>query len=515
MEPSRRPDPSVIVISGAAGDLTWRKLVPALYNLYLDQWLPEHFRVIGVDIKPMTDDQFRQRVRQGVNQFSRRGAVEATTWDGFASHLSFFSSDFASPELYAELVKRLNDVEREWQTKANRVFYLAIPPRLVQEVVAQLGKAHLVEDRDRERVVVEKPFGRDLASARALNQFLTGIFSESQIYRIDHYLGKETVQDILAFRFANALFEPVWNRRFVDSIQITVAESIGVEHRGAYYEGAGALRDMVQNHLLQVMCLVAMEAPVSFTANEIRNKSVDVLNAVRSVRSEQASQCAARGQYGPGWIEGQHVPAYRGEPDVSTYSSIETFAALRLYVDNWRWQDVPFFLRTGKRLPARVSEVSIQFRPVPHNSFPTTCLQDWEPNRLAVRIQPDEGILLRTHAKLPGPTMRLTTVDMGFSYRSAFKAAPPEAYENLLLDIMRGDATLFMRADQVEAAWAIITPVLEAWAAVALDNQDIYPAGSWGPESANELVAADRHHWLLPTVVEENQETPSQPVPKK
>ncbi len=500
MATDTRPDPTVIVIFGAGGDLTWRKLVPALFNLFLDKHLPEHFAVIGVELKPLSDEEFRERLRQGVDQFSRRGKVDEAAWEAFAPALTCIQADFADPGAYSKLRDRLAAQDKTWKTEANRIFYLATPPQVVGTIAHQLGEARLSDDRNRARIVVEKPFGRDLASAQELDRTLTSVFAECQIYRIDHYLGKETVQNILAFRFANALFEPIWDRRYIDHVQITVAEQVGVEHRGGYYEHAGALRDMIQNHLTQILCLIAMEPPVAFEADEVRNKKVDVLHAVRPILREQVHQVAVRGQYGAGWIEGKHVPAYRVEPGVDPESPIETFAAVKVYVDNWRWQDVPFYLRTGKRLPFRASEVSIQFRPVPHQAFPFAASENWQPNRLVIQIQPQEGILLNFQAKRPGPAMRLARANMQFNYRESFKAAPPEAYETLLLDTMLGDATLFMRADQVEAAWSIITPILEVWEAVSPADFPNYSAGTWGPEAAEVLIARDGRSWVLPAI---------------
>jgi glucose-6-phosphate 1-dehydrogenase len=501
MSLSSQHEPTVIVIFGASGDLTQRKVVPALYNLFLDHWLPERFALIGFARTSFTETSFREHLRQGVDQFSRRGKTDDKDWQAFAPHIHYMSADYGDPAAYATLSNHLSKLDKAWDTTANRVFYLATPPGNFEIIVQRLGEANLSRDK-RNRIVLEKPFGRDLSSARTLNHTLTSIFDESQIYRIDHYLGKETVQNILALRFANALFEPIWNRHYIDHVQITVAEDVGVEHRGGYYDHAGALRDMIQNHLIQILCLIAMEPPVSFNANEIRNKKVDVLRAIRPIPQEHVNQFAVRGQYGNGWIQGQRVPAFREEPGVASDSSTETFAALKLSVDNWRWQDVPFYLRTGKRLPARVSEVSIQFRPVPHQSFPPSAVRDWQPNRLVIHIQPEEGTLLRIQAKQPGLTMWLSPVDMHFTYQEAFQTSSPGAYETLLLDMMMGDATLFMRADQVEAAWSEVTPILEGWQAatpVAFPN---YQAGTWGPESAKMLIARDGRSWLLPTVLE-------------
>jgi len=494
-----QPGPTLLVIFGAAGDLTWRKLVPALYNLYLDDWLPEQFAIVGVDRKEMEQDEFCKHLKQGVDKFSRRGKTDSKTWDAFSEHIcTYLPADFKQDGTYTKLAEELRAREDAWDAQANRVFYMATPPAMVSVVTPALGKAGLADDRDHARIVVEKPFGHDLDSACELNHLLTSTFAENQIFRIDHYLGKETVQNILAFRFANALFEPIWDRRYIDHVQITVAEQVGVEHRGGYYEHAGALRDMIQNHLLQILCLIGMEPPVSFDDNEIRNKKVDVLHAIRPFNLEELHLYAARGQYGKGWIEGEKVPPYRSEPDVAGDSNTETFAALKLFIDNWRWQNVPFYLRTGKRLAQKATEVVIQFKPVPHQSFPANAISSWQPNRLVLRIQPEEGILLRFQAKQPGLKVRLSPVDMRFTYREAFNAEPPEAYEALLLDAMLGDATLFMRADQVEAAWSVVTPVLKAWEATQVEFPN-YSSGSWGPEESEFLIAQDGRSWAQPS----------------
>ena len=502
MESYASKDPTAIVITGAGGDLTWRKLVPALFDLFNDQWMPERFTVIGVDLKPMSDDQFRDHLRDGVKQFSRTGLADNSKWESFAGHLQFLHADFSAQGAFKELGDRLCTLDKEWNVKANQIFYFAVPPTMVETIAARLGEEELCIDRQRSRIVVEKPFGHDLASAKALNKSLTSNFAESQIFRIDHYLGKETVQNILAFRFANALLEPIWDRRYIDHVQITVAETIGVEHRGAYYEGAGALRDMIQNHLMQVLCLIAMEPMVSFDADEIRNKKVDVLHAIRPIEPSSAHRVAARGQYGAGWIKGEKVVGYRSEPGVNPNSGSETFAALKLFVDNWRWQDVPFYLRTGKRLPFKYSEAVIQLRPVPHQSFPPSAVKDIHPNRLIIRIQPDEGISVHFQAKQPRPAIRLRPVDMRFGYRETFGDSSPDAYETLLLDVIRGDATLFMRDDQVEAAWRIVTPVLETWEGTPPIDFPNYQANTWGPESAEVLIAQDGRSWIQPTLGE-------------
>ena len=496
-------EPTILVIFGGMGDLTWRKLAPALYNLLLNKQLPEHFAVIGLDLKDESPDEFRLRLKDGANGFCECGGVDDETWNGFASNLSYLSGDFANLATYTALDNQLKVYEKNWASPVNPVFYLATPPGIMETIVQGIGAAGLAQDRQRARIVVEKPFGHDLASAVVLNAMLTNVFDETQIYRIDHYLGKETVQNILAFRFGNALFEPIWNRRYIDHVQITVAEQVGVEHRGAYYEHAGALRDMIQNHLIQILTLVAMEPMVSFDADEIRNKKVDVLRAIRPIPTEQVQEVAVRGQYGVGLMDGQKVPAYRTEPGVASASTAETFAAIKLLVDNWRWQDVPFYLRTGKRLEKKASEVAIQFRPVPHQSFPKSAALAWQPNCLILQIQPQEGIRLFFQAKQPGPTLHLSPVDMHFSYQEAFKSKSPEAYETLLADVMLGDATLFMRADQVEASWSVIMPVLNAWENSKPSDFPNYKSGTWGPKAAETLIAKDGRNWLQPTIQDE------------
>lgn len=489
-----RPEPAIITIFGANGDLAKRKLLPALFNLYHEKMLPESFRIVGVGRRGDRESWLAD-MREGVDKFSRRGKPDEAEWAAFSERLQFLFGNLEDPALYKAVAKTIEDDEKELGRNINRIYYLSIPPNLVSQAVAGLDAAKLSRNRQHDRVVIEKPFGRDLESAEALNKQVTDAFEECQVYRIDHYLGKETVQNLLAFRFGNALFEPIWDRRYIDHVQITVAEDVGVEKRGAFYESAGALRDMIQNHLLQIMCMIAMEPPVSFEADEVRSKKVDVLRAVRPFPHGELYKSAVRGQYGQGFSDGQIVPGYRQEEGVDPASSTETFAALKLYVDNWRWQDVPFYLRTGKRLPRKISQVSIEFKPVPHQIFPGHAGDHWEPNRLVINIQPKEGILLRFQAKQPGKGMRLQTVNMDFYYDEAFKVEPPEAYETLLFDVMLGDSTLFMRADQEHVAWSILDPVLKAWSSTPSADFPNYPAGTWGPESAEALIARDGRSW--------------------
>jgi len=498
MKTNDQLEPNIFVIFGGAGDLTWRKLMPALFDLSQSHSIPAHFSIVAVDRVEIGEDALHKRLHEGVSKFARSGKVSSKEWAEFARHIRYLQGDFKGNATYKELGALCASLDKEWGVKAQRIFYMATPPSLFGEIPCFLERAGLAADREHARIVCEKPIGYDLDSALELNRTLASAFQESQIFRIDHYLGKETVQNILAFRFANPLFEPIWNRRYVDYVTITVAEEVGVEHRGGYYDGAGALRDMVQNHLMQLLCLVAMEPMVSFEADEIRNKKVDVLHAVRPIPDDAVHHSTVRGQYGKGWIGGKKVCAYREEEGVPPDSQTETFAALRLFVDNWRWQDVPFYLRTGKRLPRQASEIGIQFRAVPHRSFPTEAAIDWQPSRLVMSIQPDEGIVLRFQAKHPGQKMVLQPVDMQFSYRQSFATPSPEAYVTLLWDVINNDATLFMRADQVEAAWRILMPVLNAWKASIPNDFPNYPGGTWGPDATQGLLVQQGHSWPAP-----------------
>jgi glucose-6-phosphate 1-dehydrogenase len=499
MEIDHDGPPTILVIFGCAGDLTRRKLVPALFSLFCDKVLPDRFALIGLDRVEMSETDLRGRLREGIGEFCRHRSVDEATWNSFAASISYMAVDVTKPGECRPLAERLAQVGDAWKVAPNWIFYLAVPPSLFGPIAERLAEVGLQQPVERSRIVIEKPIGHDLRSAVELNARLLAHFQESQIFRIDHYLGKETVQNILAFRFASGLFEPIWNRRYIDHVTITVAEEVGVGHRGGYYDHAGALRDMVQNHLVQLFCLVAMEPPVSFDPDELRNKKADVLHAVRPIAPSEVRHMAARGQYGPGWVRGEHVAGYRQEPGIAPDSTTETFAAVKLFVDNWRWQDVPFYLRTGKRLRQTVSEVSIGFRSVPHQAFPPEATLDWQPARLAICIQPDEGVILRFQAKQPGRRMRLRPVDMRFSYSETFARPSPDAYETLLWDLMVDDKTLFMRADQVEAAWQILMPILNVWAASPPSDFPNYEAGTWGPESAENLTARDGRSWLRPS----------------
>lgn len=491
METVRIPQPTVIVIFGAGGDLTWRKLMPAIYNLYLDQWTPEKLMVIGVDLKPLNDEGFRNHLRKGVDKFSRRGKAKTAEWKAFANNLHYKKADLTDAKAYKFLEKQIEQFEKKWEseeTGVNRIFYMAIDPLFIETVALNIAQSGLAKNKGLHRIVVEKPFGRDLDSARHLNLMLGSLFEECQIYRIDHFLGKETIQNILAFRFANALFEPIWNRNYIEHVHITVSEMLGVENRGRYYEHAGALRDMVQNHLLQLLCLIAMEPPVSFEANEVRNRKVDVLHALRKIKRDDIQKQAVRGQYGAGWQHGKKVKGYRQELGVAENSSVETFAGIKLFIDNWRWHSVPFYLSTGKRMNEDMTSITIQFRPVPHQAFPAENIGNWQPNAIIIDIQPKMGIRLRFQAKRPGLQMLLDPVEMRFAYDGT-RNTTPEAYETLLLDIMEGDATLFMRADQVEAAWALLMPIIKAWEANPAVNFPNYAAGMQGPDDAEALMS--------------------------
>ncbi len=496
MQNHKRPPASLLFIFGGSGDLNYRKLSPALYNLFIDEWMPEQFEIIGIGRSPFSDEKYRERLLEGIRQFSRRKEQTNEYWEAFSKHVCYLQMDAENEADYAKIATIVKAKEQEFGMHPNVIFYMAVAPQLVPDIAKKLGPSNICSDSKCTRIVVEKPFGHDLQSAHELNELLTSMFNEEQIYRIDHYLGKETVQNILALRFANALFEPIWNRNYIDHVQITAAETVGMEGRGAYYENSGALRDMVQNHILQLLCMIAMEAPVSFDANEIRNKKVDVLNAIRKLDKDEVHQYAVRGQYSEGWIKGEKVPGYREEKNVNPESGVDTFAAVKFYIDNWRWQGVPFYVRTGKRLHEKTTIITIQFRPAPNYAFPPESAETWRPNRLIISIQPEMDIRLRFQAKRPGQSMVLNPVDMIFNYKEAYDGNEPEAYETLLLDVMEGNATLFMRNDQVEAAWKIIMPILEAWQSRPSVDFPNYAPDSWGPEDAEALIARDGHNWI-------------------
>jgi len=516
--PPRPGDPCVMVIFGASGDLTKRRLLPALYALAHDGLLSDRFAVVGFARRAKSDEAFRGEMQAAVQQFSRYRPLKPEVWDRLAGGLHYVAASFEEPAGYERLRELLGELERKNGAGRNRMYYLATPPSAYAPIVARLGAAGLVhevwdgpqggvpapEGHGWNRIIIEKPFGHDLATAQALNADIHRVFREPQVYRIDHYLGKETVQNILTFRFGNSIFEPLWNRRYVDHVQLLVGEELGIEGRGGYYDSAGAMRDIVQNHMLQLLSLTAMEPPATFEADAVRDEKVKVLRAIRPIPASRAGDVTIRAQYVSGMLRGKKIPAYADEPGVGEETATETYAALRLEIDNWRWAGVPFYLRTGKALPKRVTEVTIHYRRPPLLLFQHAGHADHEerdviePNRLTLRIQPDEGISLRVGLKPPGPRISLVPARLGFAYRDTFGVEPSEAYERLLLDALLGDSTLFIRRDEVETAWALVTPVLEAWAAASRNGLAYYPAGSWGPKEADRFIQSDGREWVNP-----------------
>ena len=500
---AKKPHACVVVIFGASGDLTRRKLIPALYNLALEKRLPERFAVVGYARSEMTDEVFRDKMREAVEEFSRTGLKDGETWNRFASTLYFVRGGYDGGDGFSKLKEFVDGFDRGSRVLPVRIFYLAIPPDLYGTAIERIAAAGLAtkESTDgeaRTRLVVEKPFGTDLQTARELNRRIHEVFDERQIYRIDHYLGKETVQNIMVLRFANAVFEPIWNRRYVDHVQITAAETVGVENRGGYYEQAGVVRDMFQNHLLQLLCMTAMEPPVGLDADSVRDEKGKLLKSVRPVASEEVGTAAVRGQYGPGRMDGQEVVGYRQEPGVAKNSTTVTYAAIRFFIDNWRWEGVPFYLRSGKRLAKRVTEVAIEFKRPPLLLFKSHAVEDVNPNVLVMRIQPDEGVSLTFEVKPPGHDMVIRPLSLDFSYAEAFGNSPPEAYETLLEDCIEGDSTLFTRHDWVELAWSLVDPIIQVWNLSKPRNFPNYEAGSWGPREADEFMAREGRRWRRP-----------------
>ncbi len=494
------PEPCALVIFGATGDLTHRKLVPAIYNLAHEGQLPPSFAVVGFARRPKTHEQFRAELRDAVAQHSRFQPINPAVWDAFAQGIFYHQSEFGDTKGYKALDQFLKKLDNEHGTAGNRLFYLAAAPTEFEEIIKQLGTNDLVKSHDTHgasrRIIVEKPFGSSLSTAQKLNRILAGVFGERQVFRIDHYLGKETVQNILALRFANEIFEPLWNAKYVDHVQITVAESLGVEGRGDYYDHAGALRDMVQNHMMQLLSLTAMEPPTGLDGEDIRDEKVKALRAIRAIAPDQVQQFTARGQYASGSIAGKEATAYRSEKNVAPDSCTETFVALKLFVDNWRWAGVPFYLRHGKRLPKGVAEIAIQFKAPPAVLFAAECCTPLQPNALVLRIQPDEGIAIRMNAKVPGTTLNIQPVKMDFRYGGSFGARAPEAYERLLHDSLLGDSTLFTRRDEVERSWQIIDAIIEGWHQAPAPFP--YESGTWGPPEADEFIQRDGRQWRRP-----------------
>ena len=486
--------PAIIILFGGTGDLNYRKLAPAFYNLFLDGFIPEKFAIIGTGRTVLTDEQFRDKMQEGVDTFSRRGESDPDQWTALKERIFYQVSDAQNADTYRQFAVKIDQFNNAWGVKANVIYYLAVAPNFFPVIAENIAKASLVDYSGKTRLVVEKPFGHDLQTAVELNVLLAKHFSEEQIYRIDHYLGKEVVQNIMAFRFANAIMEPIWNRDYIENVQISVTEKIGVQGRGDYYEGSGALRDMIQNHLLQLLCLIAMEVPTSFTADAVRDSKQNVLTAIRKFSTADIDKYTVRGQYTKGLVDNQEVAGYREEVKVHPHSNTETFAALRFNIDNPRWRDVPFYLRTGKRMQKASSMITIQFKSL-DNTFPGNDTEAGG-NRLVISIQPEMSIRLQVQAKHPGVNMQLKPVDMLFDYKDTFTSHAPEAYETLLLDVIKGDQTLFMRADQVEAAWELVMPVLKEWSENKQREVLFYPASARNPEIAESLLAQHGHQWF-------------------
>ena len=491
-------EPCTVVLFGASGDLAKRKVIPAMYDLATHNALGSRYAIVGFARTPMSEESFRTTLGEAAKTISEVGPIDPKQWDDFASNLFYCQGDYANQEAYAHLAKRLAELESSKNLGGNRLFYLSTPPEVYPDIVEQLGRAGLnrpASPRSWMRIIIEKPFGRDLASAKDLNQIVLNVLDERQVYRIDHYLGKDTVQNLLVLRFGNGIFEPLWNRNYVDHVQITASETLGVERRGGFYETAGALRDMIQSHVLQLTSLVAVEPPASFDATAVRNEKLKVLQSIRPFNLEMVAQSVVRGQYAPGKFGDKSALGYREEPGVNPASKTETFVSGKLLIDNWRWAGVPFYIRTGKRLAKRSTEIMIQFRRAPHIVFRE---RDIEPNRLVLNIQPDEGISVSFGAKRPGTEMSIGNVTMNFSYREGFGEATRSAYATLVNDCLRGDATLFDRGDTVEAAWSLVDPILDVWSAARSATVPQYPAGSWGPRESDLLLERDGRQWYNP-----------------
>lgn len=501
MRLERTAEPCTVVIFGASGDLTKRKLVPALYRLVQERLVPAEFAIVGVARSPMSHDEFRAKMKDAIGQFSEAKRVDEEVWRSFAQGLYYLPVDIGAAGDYQELGKLLNQIDRERGTQGNRVFYLSTAPALYAEAVKQLGESGLAKSQDKGwvRIIIEKPFGTDLASAQELNKHIHQYLDESQIYRIDHYLGKETVQNLLVFRFANGIFEPMWNRQYIDHVQITNAETVGVEGRGGYYEKAGVVRDMIQNHVFQVLSLVAMEPPASLNSEAVRDEKIKAMTSARPFTPERVRTECVRGQYGAGSIAGKSVPGYREEDGVAPDSATETFAMITMWFDNWRWSGVPFYIRSGKRLAKRVTEIAIQFKDAPHRLFGPGMMEQMTPNQLVIRIQPDEGITMKVAAKVPGQVTRIRDVNMDFRYGASFGVQLAEAYERLILDCILGDPTLYARTDMTERGWEIVMPVLQEWAATKAEAPfPNYEAGTWGPQATHNLLESKGRRWRRP-----------------